>query len=130
MPYNESRHHFPMSSMLFDSSPNLRVPLPTNTTLVNVREAADTSITALPAPRPIEDERIKHKPSLWHRLVAKIKGVFGRKEEKARTQQNGVERRGLVIGGPTDFQHLRTGGPRPLMGGGLGEVEEDEWEDM
>jgi hypothetical protein len=95
-----SRHHLPLNSMLFESTPDLRTPLlPANPTLVNLRDAADTSITALPAVPP----KTECKPSFWARLLAKIKNALGgRKEEE------------MEIGEPTHFRHHGTGGGREL----------------
>jgi hypothetical protein len=98
---NASRHHLPLNSMLFKSTPNLRdpAPLPTNPTLVNLHDAADTGVTALPM-QPVGQPK-ERKPTVWKRAVAKAKKLFGRKKK-------------LQIGGPTNFQHHSTGGMQPL----------------
>jgi hypothetical protein len=93
---NTSRNFLPLNSMLFTSTPNLR-SLPSNPTLVNLRDAADTSVTALPTGK-------KPSPSIWQRVLVKIKEVFG-KEDGGRE---------LQIGEPTDFKHHGTGGAQPL----------------
>ncbi|KAH3917348.1 hypothetical protein HBI56_118980 [Parastagonospora nodorum] len=123
MPINDSRHLLPMNSMVFKSSPNLRNELPSNPTLVNIRDAADTSVTALPMPATaLEDQVVERKMGWWSRMVARIKGCFKKKEE------GGEERTELNIGGPTDFQHTWTAGIGPLRTTGVG--EEGEWEDV
>lgn len=110
-----------MSSMLFDSAPNLHHnTLPTNPTLVNLQDAVDTSITALPTLPP---KTIARKESIWHRFFGKIKGVFGKREKKKGKKDVGGEKE-MEIGGPYGFQHLKTGGALGLRGG------EEEWEDM
>jgi len=116
MPPNDSRHLLPMNSMVFKSSPNLRHQLPANPTLVNIHDAANTSVTALPMPPTADDQvvEVERKKGFWSRLVEKIKGCF-RKEES----------RGLDIGGPTGFQHTWTAGIGPLRTAG-----EEEWEDV
>jgi hypothetical protein len=119
---NDSRHLLPMNSMLFKEQPSPR-PLATeyNPTLANLQEAQDTTITALPQP-PSDEDVQPTKPSLCSTLLAAIKKLwpFGKAEK------------GLSIGEPTEFQHLQTAGPRPLMGPvrvSVGEVD-DDWEDM
>jgi hypothetical protein len=104
--------------MLFRSSPNLHSPLPTNQTLVNIHEAADTTITALPA--PYTTNTAQRKISAWDWLLAKVKELLmGRKEAE------------LQIGGPTDFQHHETGGAEPLRSRGVnGGQWESEWEEV
>ncbi|KAH4503331.1 hypothetical protein HBH88_057850 [Parastagonospora nodorum] len=115
MPINDSRHLLPMNSMVFKSSPNLRNELPSNPTLVNIRDAADTSVTALPMPATaLEDQVVERKMGWWSRMVARIKGCFKKKEE------GGEERTELNIGGPTDFQHTWTAGIGPLRTTGVG----------
>ncbi|KAH4876849.1 hypothetical protein HBH58_098610, partial [Parastagonospora nodorum] len=114
MPINDSRHLLPMNSMVFKSSPNLRNELPSNPTLVNIRDAADTSVTALPMPATaLEDQVVERKMGWWSRMVARIKGCFKKKEE------GGEERTELNIGGPTDFQHTWTAGIGPLRTTGV-----------
>jgi hypothetical protein len=105
-----------MSSMIFKSSPDLRSPLLTSPTIVNLHEAEDASITALPM-----TITTKHKESLWSRIVSKIKDVFGRMGKG----NNGEEE--MEVGGPTDFKHGRTG----EMGGLRTRVSgESEWDDL
>jgi hypothetical protein len=124
---NDSSHLLPVSSMLFNSSPNLRTPLPTNSTLVDIREAADTSVTALPtAPTPTQ-----HKPSVWRRMLAKIKAAFESKDKVDEEKKDQSEAKELQISGPTDFHHRLTGGAQPLRFGEIARVEEEsEWEDV
>ena len=128
---NDSRHHLPVNSMLFESSVNLRSLLPANPTLVNIREAADTTITALPAPATtVAQNPTERKPSIWRQLVAKIKKALGGSKKEVAT----TEEKELDIGRPTDFQHHVTGGAEPLrtpMAAGRKWVaEEHEWEDV
>ncbi|KAF2833638.1 hypothetical protein CC86DRAFT_268987, partial [Ophiobolus disseminans] len=112
-----SRHHLPLNSMLFESTPNLRQPLPANATLVNIHDAANLDVTALPSP-PAPAER---KLSVWARLLAKMKSALSGKKNK-----------GPEIGDPMDFQHCVTGGSGPLRepvsAGGMRGSE--EWEDV
>jgi len=129
MTHRESRHHLPLNSMLFESTADLRAPLPANVTLVNLQEAADTSITALPTlPAP---EPAVRKASLWARMIARIKQTLGIKKKAAVT----VERE-MDIGSPTGFQHHGTGSGKPLRApvedgrGKVEVVEEEEWEDV
>ncbi|KAH4730207.1 hypothetical protein HBH66_047370 [Parastagonospora nodorum] len=87
-----------MNSMVFKSSPNLRNELPSNPTLVNIRDAADTSVTALPMPATaLEDQVVERKMGWWSRMVARIKGCFKKKEEggEERTELN-IEKRSNV----------------------------------
>jgi hypothetical protein len=121
---NDPRHLLPVNSMLFRDQPAPR-PLATdyNPTLANLHEAQDTTVTALPQPRvaaqPSSDgDTQSPRPTFCSSLLAAIKKMWPfRKIEKE-----------MVIGEPTDFRHLETGGPRPLMGS-RGEVE-DDWEDL
>jgi hypothetical protein len=102
---NDSNHLLSINSMIFTSTANLNHPLPTtNPTLVDLREAADTNVTALPAPLPSREK----KPSVWRRVLAKIKGAFGGKKKKKKKKMN--------IGGPTGFQHQGTEGVMGLRG--------------
>src|SRR4051812_47484459 len=105
MSFNDSRHHFPLNSMLFTSTAELRAPLPANATLVNINEAADRDVTALPAPPVVE-----RKPPVWARLLARIKQILGC-DRKKRAQE-------MEIGGPADFQHHVTGGAEGLRNAG------------
>jgi hypothetical protein len=115
-----SRNFLPLNSMLFKSTPDLR-SLPTDPTLVDLRDAADTSVTALPAPQP-------PAKSTWQRVVAKLKEVFGAGtgEGDAKEHTGRVRRGEMQIGGPTDFKHHVTGGAQPLRT--RKEEEEDEVE--
>jgi hypothetical protein len=119
-----------MNSMLFREQPSPR-PLATdyNPTLANLKEAQDTTITALPQPPKMESKSSNAdisspKSSFCSSLLTAIKKLwpFG-KAEKVKE---------LSIGEPTEFRHLQTAGPRPLMGGvQVTEQEVDgEWEDM
>jgi hypothetical protein len=123
MSANKSRHLLPMSSIIFKSSPDLRSPLlPTNPTLVDLHEAQDTSITALPMTSSIKP---RTKESIWSRIVSKITGLFG---GKAKESEVGAERE-MEIGSPTDFKHEWTGfGDLRLLV--KKRVDEDEWEDV
>jgi hypothetical protein len=120
---NDSHHLLPMNSMLFTSYANLRSPLHVgNPTLVDMREAADMNVTALPAPSPTKER----KPSAWRRMLAKIKGVFGGKnDEEVKVKEDLGKVEELVIGGPTDFEHRETWGVKGLRDeeGELGEED-------
>jgi hypothetical protein len=119
-----------MNSMLFREQPSPR-PLATdyNPTLANLHEAQDTTITALPQTPKIKDKSSdtkvsSPKPSFCSTLLAAIKKLWPfSKAEKAKE---------LSIGEPTEFRHLQTARPRPLMGGVQVTQQEvdDEWEDM
>jgi hypothetical protein len=127
MPLDEVRHHLPVNSMIFDSQFSLRTPQltrSTNPTLVNIREAADTSVTALPVPSAITQQKPAKTPPVWRRVLGRVKRSlrFGK-------------RKGPVIGEPRDFQHYTTGGPGPLMAAsreqlGAGQDRDSEWEDV
>lgn len=127
MPPNKGGHHLPVNSMLFDSQFSLRSPRlgrVKNPTLVNVREAADTSVTALPVPSTSTQRMTARKTSVWRRVLGRLKRSLKSSRKK-----------GPVIGGPQDFRHHRTGGPKPLMTVsrkevGTGQDGESEWEDM
>jgi hypothetical protein len=124
MSTNESRHLLPMSSMIFKSSPDLRSPLPINPTLVDIRKAQDTSITALPMTTSIT---AKEKKSLWSRIVDKVKGLLGSKEKEINDEDDGE----MEIGSPTDFKHERTGGIGSLRSPVKQRASgESEWEDV
>lgn len=108
-----------MNSMVFKSSSNLRHEIPANPTLANIRDAADTSVTALPMPPTSEEpQAVERKMVWWSRMLAKIKDCFRNQNER---EEEGRE---LDIGGPTDFQHTWTAGIGPLRTAGEG-----EWED-
>jgi hypothetical protein len=111
---NDSKHLLPMNSVLFndDSQVSFRTPVLSryhNPTLVNVREAADTSITALPAPPvAVTKQKQKKKPvSAWKKVLSKVKRAVGFEKKKKKTR--------LVIGEPTMFRHVKTGGIMGLM---------------
>jgi hypothetical protein len=116
---NDSKHLLPINSLLFNttSQASLRTPVlsrNTNPTLVNIREAADTTVTALPAapvaaPKKNPD---KKKVSAWRKVVGKVLRTVGMGKKK-----------GVVIGEPTGFTHVRTGG---VVSGG----DEREWVDV
>jgi hypothetical protein len=99
--------------MLFKKNPSPRAR-PSHPTLANLREAEDTTITALPQP-PTENDNKPPKEPLWRTLLAKLKEMwpFGKKE--------------MVIGEPTDFRHVATGALLPSAGEDR-EVDSD-WED-
>jgi hypothetical protein len=100
--------------MLFKKQPSPR-PVSSMPTLANIREAQDTTITALPLP-PVVNEQEPPKEPLWRKFWVKMKGLlcFGKKEKE------------MCIGAPTDFKHVRTGGPMPLMGRTESGREDDE----
>lgn len=133
---NDSHHGLPVNSMLFDSQSPLRSPYFTatqNPTLVNLQDAQDTTITALPQP-VVEQPPSIVKESIWHKVLGKIKALFRRKESPG-------------ISSPTEFQHLATGGPEPLRtspprvamvagakrateGTAVEEGDDSDWEDV
>jgi hypothetical protein len=121
MSANDSRHLLPVSSVIFKSSPDLRSPLPTISTLVDLREAQDTSITALPMNISTTS---KPKAGIWSRIVSKIKDIFTGKKGEEEGEEGDRE---MEIGSPMDFEHERTGGTEPLR---TRVSEESEWEDV
>jgi hypothetical protein len=130
---NDSRYLLPMNSLLFKSSLDLGKQLPTSPTLVDIRDAADTSVTALPMSPPApENKAAEPKKGLWHRMVAKIKTVFGGKDNMDESTQE--EHKELLIGTPTDFQHHITGGfgtlRTPTTPDRPRTSEDAKWEDM
>ncbi|KAH7094601.1 hypothetical protein FB567DRAFT_7303 [Paraphoma chrysanthemicola] len=159
---NDSRHLLPMSSLIFTSSPNLRntTTLPTNPTLVNLNDAADMSVTALPDPLNAKagrsDEKhgvktekkmggnTKAKAGIFKKAVRKIKKAFKPRAKttakpnpedvfEQRTLDRKHEPQEMQIGSPTNVRHVATGGPRGLREGMLGgdaDAGEDEWEDI
>ncbi|OAK95836.1 hypothetical protein IQ06DRAFT_55751 [Phaeosphaeriaceae sp. SRC1lsM3a] len=143
---NDSRHHFPTNSILFQSTPDLRTPfssMPHNPTLVNVAEAADMNVTALPVlpTTIITNKSVVKKNSVWKRMWDKIKGLVGKgkgKKEKAQIAHGEDEQSNTKpkvskeeIGGPMDFQHVKTGGAMALRGHTpVEEGGESDWEDV
>ncbi|KAI4641125.1 hypothetical protein J4E93_008003 [Alternaria ventricosa] len=132
MAQNDSKHLLPMTSILFadansSSRPNTSHHL-ANPTLANLKDAQDTSITALPQP-VTEAEVIESSDGFWKRLWAKIKIALGFGEQEVEYE----EEREMCIGEPFGFVHIGTGGNRPLLGpGGVPRVGsgEEEWEDV
>lgn len=92
--------------MVFNSHANLHSTLITshaNPTLANLRDAQDQTITALPLPPSHSRSNTAEKPkkkSIWRRALNKVKKMLqrGRKEHE------------MVIGEPTDFRHVASGG--------------------
>ncbi|CAI9634551.1 unnamed protein product [Alternaria burnsii] len=132
---NNSRHLLPMNSVLFDnkSSSHFSLSDPANLTLVNLQDAQDTTVTALP--QPPTNTAITAKPaedSLWRRLLVKSKIVLCFKHGKDEQEDKKEEVKEMCIGEPTGFKHVRTARPRPMMGSipVVVEEEESEWEDM
>ncbi|KAH7084950.1 hypothetical protein BKA63DRAFT_597695 [Paraphoma chrysanthemicola] len=148
---NDSRHFLPMSSLIFTSSPNLRNTntLPMNPTLVNLNDAADMSVTALPEPRNAKTDetreekkncmkteknmggKTKAKAGMLKKLVKSIKKAFKpRTKTTAKLgradvfEKRAVDRKQdheeMQIGSPTNVRHVATGGPRGLREGMLG----------
>lgn len=150
---NDSRHLLPMSSLIFTSSPNLRNTntLPTNPTLVNLNDAADMSVTALPEPRDAKRDKsreekkkrvmrtekkmggkTKTKGGMLKKVVKRIKKAFKPRNKttaklgrdnvfEQRTLDRKHEHEEMQIGSPTNVRHVATGGPRGLREGMLGE---------
>ncbi|RII13653.1 hypothetical protein CUC08_Gglean004423 [Alternaria sp. MG1] len=132
---NNSRHLLPMTSVLFHnkSSSHFSLSDPANLTLVNLQDAQDTTVTALPQPPTITAIAAKPaKNSLWTRFLVKLKIVVGFKHGKGGQEDKKEEEKEMCIGEPTEFKHVRTAGPRPMMGSVpvVVEEEESEWEDM
>ena len=138
MPTNPSRHLLPVNSMMFTS----RAALPRSSslqyqhpTLVNLHEAGDASVTALPPPPPPPpsrtttttaaaktDKKEKKKKTMWARVGAKIQMLFRGKKEKKEQKPS------MVISGPSGFRHETTWGPSRLRSGGVGGAKWDEGE--
>jgi hypothetical protein len=122
-----------MNSLIFNSTPNLHARLPATPTLVNIQEAADTSVTALPTP-PLPPKR-NHNPSMFRRALRRIKTLVSR--SRANSAGRDGTARELWIGAPTGFEHRETGGPRGLREpvqdvyvDREGRVDGDEWVDV
>ncbi|KAH8730207.1 hypothetical protein GQ44DRAFT_756691 [Phaeosphaeriaceae sp. PMI808] len=136
MMFNDSRHLLPVPSMLFQSTVDLRTPLPTNATLVNINEAADTSVTAL----PIADVQVAEKPaSVWHRMVTNIKRMLAGRKKKLSAMHRGIlvrEEKTIKISEPMNVRHVMTGGTRSADNLAAtettmeAEADENEWEDI
>lgn len=113
-----------------------------NPTLVNVAEAADLEVTALPSmadnsavssnhgafTKTTQQDK-KKKVGLWKRIWTKIKGKSKKREREegiwhGNEGSGGAKVKKIEIGEPTHFRHERTGGALGLR------VEEDEWEDI
>ncbi|CAN9208575.1 unnamed protein product [Alternaria alternata] len=132
---NNSRHLLPMTSVLFHnkSSSHFSLSNPANLTLVNLQEAQDTTVTALPQPPTITAINAKPaKDSLWTRFLVKFRNVLCFKHGKDEQEDKGEEEKEMCIGEPTGFKHVRTAGPRSMMGSVPVVIEEEEskWEDM
>jgi hypothetical protein len=132
---NNSRHLLPMTSVLFhNKSPShFSLSNPANLTLVNLQDAQDTTVTALPQPRTNTAVTAKPaKDSLWTRFLVKLKIVLCFKHGKDEQEDKKEEEKEMCIGEPTGSKHVRTAGPRPMVGSVpvVIEEEESEWEDM
>ncbi|CAN9267583.1 unnamed protein product [Alternaria alternata] len=132
---NNSRHFLLMTSVLFHdkSSSHFSHSDPTNLTLVNLQDAQDTTVTALPQPPTITAIATKPaKDSFWTRFLVKLRFVLCFKHGKGEQEDKKEEEKEMCIGEPTGFKHVRTVGPRPMMGSVpvVVEEEESEWEDM
>ncbi|KAH6858732.1 hypothetical protein AA0119_g9928 [Alternaria tenuissima] len=132
---NNSRHLLPMNSVLFHnkSSSHFSLSDPADLTLVNLQDAQDTTVTALP--QPPTNTAITAKPakdSLWTRVLVKLKIVLCFKHGKDEQEDKKEDEKEMCIGEPTGFKHVRTAGPRPMMASVpvVVEEEESEWEDM
>ena len=98
-----------------------------NPTLANLKDAQDTSITALP--QPVIEAEIIEEEGFWKRLWARIRNALGFGEQEIEYE----EEREMCIGEPFGFVHIGTGGTRPLLGlGGVPQSggEEGDWEDV
>lgn len=129
MATNDSRYLLPMTSILFNddgaSRPSTSHHL-ANPTLANLKDAQDTSITALP--QPVVEAEVMEEDGFWKRLWAKIRNALGFGEQEVE-----YEEREMCIGEPFGFVHIGTGGNRPLLGlGGVPQIggDEEEWEDV
>ncbi|KAF2035555.1 hypothetical protein EK21DRAFT_107076 [Setomelanomma holmii] len=116
---NDSHHLLPMNSIIFSSTPNLRKRLPTSPTLVDLSEAADTTVTALPpASIPVAKQtRLKRRSKMKRlrkvaRKIARV--VFGKPVDPKYPVHNNTNEGRVKIGVPTNVQHVETGGPRKL----------------
>lgn len=88
---NDSRHHLPLQSVLFDSRILLtpsHLKTDYNPTLANLNEAQDTLITAIPPMPPLpntttadEQPSASTKKSVWRRVRSKVKKLFRRKKK-------------------------------------------------
>ena len=138
-----SRYHLPLSSVLFNSQVSLGSPRPTTAHtlgLVNLYDAQDTTVTALPQPislphyTPPASPHNTSKRSVWRWVLSKIKAIFRHKQY-------------INVGSPTGFQHLETGGAQPLRpgpyslavdnrprkrrtGAAMDREDESDWEDV
>ncbi|CAN9279666.1 unnamed protein product [Alternaria alternata] len=124
-----------MTSVLFHNKPssNFSHSNPANLTLVNLQDAKDTTVTALPQPPTITAIAAKPaKDSLWTRFLVRLKIVLRFKHGKDEQEDKREEEKEMCIGEPTGFKHVRTAGPRSMMGSVpvVVEEEESEWEDM
>ncbi|KAF2127241.1 hypothetical protein P153DRAFT_433051 [Dothidotthia symphoricarpi CBS 119687] len=130
---NNSRHHLPLTSILFPISPPSHTP---NTPPSSSRSTP--TLTALPRLPPQSQPQPQPSQSPWHRLIARIKSPF-RRRRSANTLRKRVSK--LNISAPTGFRHLATGGVqgrrrsdtglwRDGEGEGDGEGDESEWEDV
>ncbi|CAN9324184.1 unnamed protein product [Alternaria alternata] len=124
-----------MNSVLFHnkSSSHFSLSDPADLTLANLQDAQDTTVTALP--QPPTNTAITAKPakdSLWTRFLVKLRIVLCFKHEKDGQEDKKEEEKEMCIGEPTGFKHVRTAGPRPMIGTVpvVVEEEESEWEDM
>jgi hypothetical protein len=80
----DSTHLLPLNSIFFSSTTHLHATSALDPTLVNLQDAASTSITALPAAR----KPPAHKPSLWRRVQDKMrKWMNGKKEVEMEAPQ-------------------------------------------
>ncbi|KAE8825687.1 hypothetical protein PTNB73_08684 [Pyrenophora teres f. teres] len=96
-----------------------------NQTLVNLQEAEDETITALPqhpgsrsGSHPycdeIKEEAVPVKKSFWGKLAARTRRwmCFGsQKKEEEKRSTGEMEKVKIVIGEPTEFRHVGTAAP-------------------
>lgn len=127
---NDSRHLLPMSSTIFrrqTSVQQMRQITNPDPSVVNLQEARDETVTALPFHmKLIPTQPVKE--SKWERFVRKMKSVFRLKKK-------------VKISAPTNFRHLETGSSNPLLtpvtpgvkkdaeGTAVEEGDDLEWED-
>jgi hypothetical protein len=131
MAQNDSRHLFPMNSILFSDGDSSRPAASyqlTNLTLANLKDAQDNTVTALPQTATAAAIEAKSgEDGFWKRFWAMIKSAL----DLGRMTEEDEESR-LCIGEPYGFVHRETLGGRGLLGPDGRPVaveEEDDWED-
>ncbi|KAG9186372.1 hypothetical protein G6011_02928 [Alternaria panax] len=137
MPPNDSKHHLPVSSILFNnktySTAHPRNHVLAHPTLADLHDAQDTTVTALPQPPTSATSIAKpNKDGFCKRILARIKVMLRLEHEVKEVKgQDEKVRGGVCIGEPTNFKHLGTAGPRPMRDSVPAVVEEESgWEDV